>query len=99
MNGGEEKKNYRTIVKAISLFGGTQVFSILCSIVKTKLIAIWLGAGGVGIIGLYSNTIDMISALTGLGLGGSSVRSISREYQSGDADRFARVVTVVRRWV
>lgn len=99
MNSGEDKKIYRTIVKATALFGGTQAFTILCSIVKTKLLAIWLGAEGVGIIGLYSNTIDMISALTGLGLGGSSVRRISREYQSGDADRFARVVTVVRRWV
>ena len=54
MTGGEEKKNiYRTIVKATGLFGGTQVFTILCSIIKTKLVAIWLGAEGVGIIGLY----------------------------------------------
>lgn len=99
MSGGGEKKNYRTIVKATGLFGGTQIFTILCSIIKTKLVAIWLGAEGVGIIGLYNNAIDMISAFTGLGLGGSSVRNISREYQSGNEDRFARVVTVVRRWV
>lgn len=99
MSGGGEKKNYRTIVKATGLFGGTQIFTILCSIIKTKLVAIWLGAEGVGIIGLYNNAIDMISAFTGLGLGGSSVRNISREYQSDNEDRFARVVTVVRRWV
>ena len=50
MTGGEEKKNiYRTIVKATGLFGGTQVFTILCSIIKTKLVAIWLGAEGVGL--------------------------------------------------
>ena len=63
MTGGEEKKNiYRTIVKATGLFGGTQVFTILCSIIKTKLVAIWLGAEGVGIIGLYNNTVEMISS-------------------------------------
>ena len=46
MTGGEEKKNiYRTIVKATGLFGGTQVFTILCSIIKTKLVAIWLEIG------------------------------------------------------
>ena len=51
MTGGEEKKNiYRTIVKATGLFGGTQVFTILSSIIKTKLVALWLGAEGVGII-------------------------------------------------
>lgn len=99
MSGGEEKKNYRTIVKATGLFGGTQVFTILCSIIKTKLVAIWLGAEGVGIIGLYNNTIDMISALTRLGIGTSSVRDLSRAFKSGDRSRFASLVTVVRRWV
>ena len=78
MTGGEEKKNiYRTIVKATGLFGGTQVFTILCSIIKTKLVAIWLGAEGVGIIGLYNNTVEMISSLTRLGIGTSSVRDLS----------------------
>lgn len=99
MNSGEDKKIYRTIVKATGLFGGTQVFTILCSIIKTKLVAIWLGAEGVGIIGLYSNTVDMISALTRLGIGTSSVRDLSRAFKSGDRSRFAGLVKVVRRWV
>lgn len=99
MNSGEDKKIYRTIVKATGLFGGTQVFTILCSIVKTKLVAIWLGAEGVGIIGLYNNTVDMISALTRLGIGTSSVRDLSRAFKSGDRNRFAGLVKVVRRWV
>lgn len=99
MNSGEDKKIYRTIVKATGLFGGTQVFTILCSIIKTKLVAIWLGAEGVGIIGLYSNTVDMISALTRLGIGTSSVRDLSRAFKSGDRNRFASLVKVVRRWV
>lgn len=99
MSSGEDKTIYRTIVKATGLFGGTQVFTILCSIVKTKLVAIWLGAEGVGIIGLYNNTVDMISALTRLGIGTSSVRDLSRAFKSGDRSRFAYLVTVVRRWV
>lgn len=99
MNSGEDKKIYRTIVKATGLFGGTQVFTILCSIIKTKLVAVWLGAEGVGIIGLYQNTVEMISSLTRLGIGTSSVRDLSRAFKSGDWDRFASLVTVVRRWV
>ena len=92
MTGGEEKKNiYRTIVKATGLFGGTQVFTILCSIIKTKLVAIWLGAEGVGIIGLYNNTVEMISSLTRLGIGTSSVRDLSKAFKSGDESRFAGV--------
>ena len=99
MNGGEDKTIYRTIVKATGLFGGTKVFTILCSIIKTKLVAVWLGAEGVGIIGLYQNTVEMISSLTRLGIGTSSVRDLSRAFKSGNWDRFASLVSVVRRWV
>lgn len=83
MTGGEEKNIYRTIVKATGLFGGTQVFTILCSIIKTKLVAIWLGAEGVGIIGLYNNTVEMISSLTRLGIGTSSVRIYPKRLNRG----------------
>ncbi|HIX27356.1 MAG TPA: oligosaccharide flippase family protein [Candidatus Barnesiella excrementigallinarum] len=99
MNEGEEKNLYRTIVKATGLFGGTQVFTILCSIIKTKLVAVWLGEVGVGIIGLYNNTVEMISSLTKLGIGTSSVRDLSRAFKSGDLSRFSELVTVVRRWI
>ncbi len=93
------KNIYRTIVKATGLFGGTQVFTILCSIVKTKLVAVWLGEIGVGIIGLYNNTIDMLTTLTQMSIGSSSVRNLSQAFKSGDKKEFARLVTVVRRWV
>ena len=86
-------------MKATGLFGGTQVFTILCSIIKTKLVAIWLGAEGVGIIGLYNNTVEMISSLTRLGIGTSSVRDLSKAFKSGDESRFAELVSVVRRWI
>lgn len=83
MTGGRRKNIYRTIVKATGLFGGTQVFTILCSIIKTKLVAIWLGAEGVGIIGLYNNTVEMISSLTRLGIGTSSVRIYPKRLNRG----------------
>ncbi len=99
MSNGEGKNIYRTIVKATGLFGGTQVFTILCSILKTKLVAVWLGEVGVGIIGLYNNTVDMLSKLTQLGIGTSSVRNLSRAFKSDNREEFEQLVTVVRRWV
>ena len=36
---------YRRIVKSTGLFGGVQVIGIICSFVKVKFIAIWLGGG------------------------------------------------------
>ena len=89
---------YRIITKAAALFGGVQVVSILCSVVRTKLIAIWLGSVGIGIIGLYNTAIETITALTGLGIRSSSVREISEADKTGSPTELSRVVTVVRRW-
>lgn len=89
---------YRLITKAAALFGGVQVTSILCSVVRTKLIAVWLGSTGVGIIGLYNTAIETVMALTGLGIRSSSVREISEANASDNPQKLSQVVTVVKRW-
>ena len=88
---------YRRIVKATGLLGGVQVFSILCSVVRNKCIALWLGAAGVGVIGLYNAAIEMIGALTSLGLRQSAVRDISQAHAAGDERRLKTTIAVVRR--
>ena len=99
MTGGEEKKNiYRTIVKATGLFGGTQVFTILCSIIKTKLVAIWLGAEGVGIIGLYNNTVEMISSVCRIGVCRASLDLVHRVVGGGRYADFRSVVKPIYVW-
>lgn len=81
------------VLKAMSIFGGVQVITIICSIVRTKLVAVWIGAAGVGLFGLYNTAIEMISAITQLGLRNSAVRDIS-----SSATATSRIITVVRRW-
>lgn len=88
----------RVIAKAAALFGGVQVVSILCSIIRTKVIAVLLGSVGIGIIGLYNSAIETITALTGLGLRSSSVREISEAHKQENDSELSRIVTVVRRW-
>lgn len=89
---------YRLITKATALFGGVQIVGILCSVIRTKLIAIWLGSAGIGIIGLYNIAIETITALTGLGIRSSSVREISEAESTRQPQELSRIVTVVRRW-
>ena len=89
---------YRRIVKSTGLFGGVQVIGIICSFVKVKFIAIWLGAEGVGIINLYNAALEMIAAVTGLGLRQSTVRDVSKAVSQKNEHRLSEVVTVVRRW-
>ena len=85
-------------MKAMGLFGGVQVMGILCSIIRTKLVAMWIGPVGIGLFGLFNNALEMISTGTNLGIRSSSVRDLSQAVASRDEGLVARMVTVVRKW-
>ena len=85
-------------MKAMGIFGGVQVMGILCSIIRTKLVAMWIGPVGIGLFGLFNNALEMISTGTNLGIRSSSVRDISQAMEQRDPSLVARMVTVVRKW-
>lgn len=89
---------YRIITKAAAIFGGVQVVGIICSVIRTKVIAVLLGSAGIGIIGLYNSALETITSLTGLGLRSSSVREISDANSQESPGKLSQIVTVVRRW-
>ncbi len=78
----------------MSVFGGVQVLGILFSLVRTKLVALWLGKIGIGMFGLYNSSLDVINSIAQLGLRNSAVRDIA----GSEGSRVAVVATVVRRW-
>lgn len=86
-------------MKATSIFGGVQVFNIIISIIRSKFIAVLLGPAGMGIMGLLTSTIGIISSLTNFGLGTSAVKDIAEANISEDNHRIAIIVTVFRRLV
>ncbi len=90
----------RMAMKAMGIFGGVQMVGILCSIVRTKLVALWIGPVGVGLFSLFNQALDMISTATNLGIRQSSVRDISQatEHTDGKEMHISRVITAVRRW-
>ena len=94
---GKQGNISRMAMKAMGLFGGVQVAGILCSIIRTKLVALWIGPVGIGLFGLFNNALEMISTGTNLGIRSSSVRDISQA-MDGDKSLVARMVTVVRKW-
>lgn len=95
----EKQSSYRQIMKATSMFGGVQVFSILITIIRSKIVAVLLGTTGVGLAGLFQVTIGLIQTATGMGLSSSAVRDISAADSSNDAYRIAFVAKTLRRWV
>jgi len=86
----------RRVFKLMGLFSGMQVFNILCSIIKNKLVALWLQASGLGLFGIYSSSMETIATLTDLGLRQSAVRDVAISADSPSL--LSRTVAVVRTW-
>lgn len=84
-----------SVLKAVGIFGGVQMTGILCSIIRTKLVAIWIGAVGVGLFGLYNTALEMISSLTQLGIRSSAVREVAG---ANNESLQQRAIHIVRRW-
>lgn len=93
------KSSYKSIFKSTSLFGGVQVFKIIVSMISAKFVAVLLGAEGIGIMGLLTAPMGIITNITGFGIGIASVRESAEAYGSGNKALFSRVVIILRRWV
>ena len=84
-----------SVMRAMTLLSGTRVLILLCSVVRVKLVALWIGAAGVGLFGIYNSIIELMSALTQLNVRDSSVRDIAGV---DDISMRHRIIGVVRRW-
>lgn len=95
----EQQSSYRQIMKAISLFGGVQVFNIIISIIRSKFVAVLLGPSGMGIMGLLNSTLSLINGITSFGLGTSAVKDVSAANSTHNNERIARTITITRKLV
>lgn len=82
------------VLKALGIFGGVEIVNILCSIIRTKLIAIWIGVAGVGLFGLYNSAIELLSVIFSLGIRNSAVRDIATSQKSA----LSQTIIIIRRW-
>jgi len=95
----DSKKAYRQIFKTTSLFGGVQFFTILISVIRTKLVAVFIGPSGMGIMTLLTSTLNVISGISGLGIETSAVKNISENYKNEDLSTVSKIIRVVQRIV
>ena len=94
VNGKKGKSLTDLVLRAMGVFGSVQIIGILCSIVRSKLVAVWIGATGVGIFGLYNSATDMIASFAHLGIRNSAVKDIA----AADEATLPRIVKALRRW-
>lgn len=93
----ENNTSYGNIFKTTFLFGFVQVFRAVMSIVKNKIAAVLIGAEGMGILGIFTSTIQMIQTGAGLGVNQSAVRDISEANGANNYDRFSRIISATNK--
>ncbi len=79
----------------MGVFGGVQAASIVCSLVRTKLVAIWVGTVGVGIFAVYNSAVDLLWPMALLGLNTAATRDIAAAPTPADQ---AATAAAVSRW-
>ena len=89
--------SYRQILKSSALIGGSSFINILFSVVRTKVLAVFIGTEGIGLFGALSSVTSLVSGISGLGISNSGVRQIAAAVGSQDQNKISRT-TVTLRW-
>ena len=92
-----EKKEYGLIIKSLSILGSAQVVSLIITLLRSKVIAVFLGPVGMGIAGLFNTTIDVFLSITSLGLDKSGVKEISFAKQNSKTNAYQDVIMLLKR--
>ncbi len=93
------KSSYQQILRTTSIYGGVQFFTILIAVVRTKLIAIFIGPAGMGIIALLNSTLSVISSISGFGIETSAVKNISEDYKNNDLKTVSKTIQIIKKIV
>ncbi len=92
-----KSKEYDGIFKSTFLFAFVQVCTIAVKMILNKIVAVTMGAEGVGLVGIYTSVIDVIKTGAGLGVSQSSVRTIAEVNQKADSP--SKTISVVNKTV
>jgi antigen flippase len=83
--------SFARILRSSALMGGAQVVVMATAFVRAKVIAMILGASGVGLIGIFNAFSGNVSALAGWGLGTSGVRLVAGADEEAKPAKLAAV--------
>lgn len=94
----QQEESYRHVLKYTGLFGSIQGLNILLSLVRNKVVAVFLGPLGMGYVSLFNAALTFISQTTNLGLPTSAIKQLSEVYEKGDTAEIRHFVQVIRFW-
>ena len=96
----EEKRNesYDHVLKYTWIFGGVQGLVILIGLVRNKFMALFLGAGGMGLSALLTSVQNFASQCTNMGISFGAVPRLSEYYEQQQQDMLTYYIQVIRLW-
>jgi antigen flippase len=89
------RHSYGQIFDSSLLIGGSSLIALLAQLIRTKVVAVFLGPAGLGLMGLFISMTSLAGTVASMGIVTSGVCEIGGLSGSGD-DRLARTVAVVR---
>lgn len=92
-----ETTSHAEALKSTSIIGGSTAIVIAIRMVRTKLLALLLGPGGIGLEAIYDSVINLAKTAVDLGISSSGVRQIASAVGSGSSSVIATTVITLRR--
>lgn len=93
----DKSETYRTALKGIAIFGGVQFLLAIINIVRAKFTAIFLGTAGVGMLALFSSSINLVNQISSMGVSYSGVRDLAKASADKDMVTLSKTIIVVKR--
>ncbi|MDE6268879.1 MAG: hypothetical protein K2M04_07355, partial [Muribaculaceae bacterium] len=84
------------VLRALSLFGSVESLTIICNLIRTKLLSLWVGTVGVGLLAILGSALDLLSTISSLGIRQSAVNDIASPRALPDVPS---LVTRLTRWL
>lgn len=84
-------------LRSSSIIGGSRVIGLVIRMIRTKVIAVLLGPGGVGLEAVYDSVVNLWRTVFDLGISSSGVRQVAAAVGSGDDEAVSRTVYTLRR--
>ncbi|MDF1637585.1 O-antigen translocase [Alcanivorax jadensis] len=78
--------SHKETLKSSFIIGGSSLINIVVGLLRMKVVAMLLGPGGIGLIGLLSNLMSAGANLSALGLGNSGTRQIAEANAKGGVE-------------
>lgn len=95
----DNNASYKSIIKSTTVIGLSKIITIILRIIRNKIIAVMLGKEGMGLQGIYTSTLQIITTLTNFGIGTTGVQKVAEINKRDNANETSKIIKIIRLWL